>query len=188
MKKLPILFMSIVVITGLCAMFMKHADAHEKTISINGTTYISLSDTAHKYGYIMQQDGTVLTINGEGVNLIVNSTNNLFTVNGTTYVATDAPQYRNGIFWITSKDWANIFGYGLSNYKGHAELVKKISAPVTTNGVIEDSTYIIGEQWGERVPDSVKKHGNITNITTPAIEVPIYDIEHSNVKTEQAGK
>ena len=185
MKKVPYVFLSLILLISGISLFVKNVYALEETISIDGINYVSLKRMSEKYNYALEVKDGVITITGEAVNLKINKTSNLFTMNGNEFIAQALPVERDGEVWITTKDWAGLFDLSLTHYDGVSQMAPTTTEPVTTPVIEIGGGYQIDDEWGDKIPEGVRKHGSPKNITTPHIEVPIYKSEHSNPEIEE---
>lgn len=186
MKRLSYIILASVLFVTAIGFFVKDAYALEETIDIKGVNYVSLQQMAVKYNYAVQDNGSELSVVGEGINLVVPKLNTKFTLNGIDYIAQSVPQEREGQLWITAIDWASLFNLALSHYDGVSHMEPVDSEPVR-QPVIDPSgenTYNISEEWGDRIPEGVMKHGSPTNVVTPHMVAPIYETVHSNPELE----
>ena len=185
MNRVPLIFVAVIFIVSIAGFYVKDAYALEETISIDGINYVSLKRMADKYNYALEDKDGLITIVGEAVNLKINKTNNLFTMNGNDFIAQALPAERDGEVWITAKDWAGLFNLSLTHYDGVSQMAPTTTEPVTTPTVEIGAGYQIDSEWGDKIPEGVRKHGSPKNIITPHIEVPVYDSEHSNPVVEE---
>lgn len=179
-NRLPVVLVVLIVIMIPLGTIMKHASALERTINIEGVNYVSLTQMAKKYNLAILDSEDQVRLNGEGVNLVVNKTSNLFVINDQTHTGQTPPKYREGETWISAKDWATMFNLALTNYDKVSQMEPAKGKPVSTEAILDPNTYEVGESWGESVPEAVRKHGNITNIETPHTEQPVYETTRSN--------
>lgn len=185
MRKLPTLLVLLVVAVGVLGVFAKNSLALEQTIKVDGVNYVSLIQMGKKYNIAVADEGNVYRLTGEAINLIVPVGSNLFTLNGEDYIAQEPSKKMKDGLWITAKDWATMFELSLTYYDKVSTMAPTYTDPVKNDVVLDTATYRVGKSWGEQVPEGVRKHGNITNIETPHIEMPVYEVKVYNELEEE---
>lgn len=185
MKNLPGIFICVILVCVPLSFFVKNVYALERTINIEGVNYVSLTQMGKKYNLAVEEKDGVVRLTGEAVNLAINVSSNLFTLNDNDFVAQEVPERRDGEVWITAKDWAGLFNLSLTNYDKVSQMEPVTSEPVTTEANVDTDTYHVDESWGEKVPESVRKHGNIVDIDTAHIEQPILEMQHYNKEKQE---
>lgn len=181
MNKLLFTFMLIVALTMPLSMYVKSAIALEETRDFNGVNYVSLKQMSKKYNLAYEEKDGTITLLGESVNLSVPLAHNVFTLNGEHYTAQSTPEVsKDEQVWISALDWAEMFNLSLTNYDQVSTMAPTSTPAVTHDSELDDNTYRVSEKWGDRVPESVRKHGNITKIVTPVFEVTPFKKEHYN--------
>lgn len=187
MKRLPSIVLASALLVGGAGFFINEAYALEETIDIQGIKYVSLQQMADKYNYAVEDKGTEISVVGEAVNLTVPKLSTTFTLNGNEFVAQAVPQEREGQLWITSLDWAELFNLALTHYDGVSQM-EPVDSQAVVQPVIDptgENTYTISEDWGDKIPEGVMKHGSPKNVVTPHMVVPIYESNHSNPEVEE---
>lgn len=185
MKKLPLVFVCLVVLMIPLGMFVKSVYALERTIDIDGVNYVSLTQMGKKYNLAVKEEGGVVTLTGEAVNLSVGVNSNMFTLNGIDYVAQEVPQRQEDTVWISAKDWASMFNLSLTHYDKVSEMAPVNTEPASTEAVLDTDSYRVGDDWGDKVPEGIRKHGSINSINSAHIKTPIYETKHYNVEKEE---
>ncbi|MFF2798246.1 hypothetical protein [Lysinibacillus xylanilyticus] len=186
MKKLPLVFIALALCLVPVGMFVKNVYALERTIDIDGVNYVSLTQMAKKYNMAIEEKDGLVKLTGEAINLSINPTSNLFTLNDNNYVAEQLPKRQEDAVWIAAKDWAGLFNLSLTHYDKVSQMEPATSTPVSTEANFDDDTYHVDENYGEKVPEGVRKHGNITEVDSAHIEQPILEMQHYN-KEKQDG-
>lgn len=186
MKFFPYAIIGVIFMAGVLGIYVKNAYALERTININGVNYVSLTQMAKKYNLAIEEKNGEVVLTGEAVNLHISLNSNLFSLNGIDYVAQEAPKSKEDMTWITTKDWASMFNLSLTNYDKVSQMEPVYTKPVSTEAVLDKNTYQVGDEWGEKVPEGVRKHGNPIKIQTDHLEVPIYDSEHYNQEKQDS--
>lgn len=186
MKKVPIIFMCFVILMIPLGMFVKSVYALERTISIDGVNYVSLTQMGKKYNLAVQETEGGVTLIGEAVNLNIGLNSNMFTINGIDYVAYQVPEKREEEVWIAAKDWAQMFNLSLTHYDKVSEMAPVFTEPASTEAVLDTDSYHVGDDWGDKVPEGVRKHGSINSIDSAHIKAPIYETKHYNVEKEES--
>jgi len=184
-KKVSAIVLAAGLLVGGASLFVTNTYALEQTISIDDVNYVSLQQMSEKYNFAFKQDGEVITIIGEAVNLTINKSNNLFTINGVDFLAQELPEEHDGQVWVTTKDWADLFNLELTHYDGVSQMEPITTEAVTTPVIKAEGDYEVSKEWGDKIPEGVRKHGSPQNIETPHNEVPIYESKHENPLIEK---
>lgn len=185
MKYAPYLLIATICITLVGGIFMNKVYASEKTIAVNGVNYVSLKQMAKTYHFAIESGGGEATIKGKGLTLSVATNSNVFSVNDTTYIALELPHEEDNQMWISAKDWAQLFDLSLTNYNNVSKLKTTKTEPVKNEEVSDPTTYNVDKDWGDKVPEGVRKHGSVDNIETPYVEAVIYKSSHRNKELEK---
>lgn len=166
-------------------MFVKSVYALERTIDIEGVNYVSLTQMGKKYNLAVKENSGVVTLTGEAVNLNIGLNTNMFTINGIDYVADQVPQRHEEEVWIAAKDWASMFNLSLTHYDKVSQMEPVTTEPASTEAVLDTDSYHVGDEWGDKVPEGVRKHGSINSINSAHIKTPIYEIKSYNTEKEE---
>lgn len=184
MKLIKYVSLTAAVFIVALGLYAGGAYALERTVSFDKVNYVSLQQMGKKYNLAVTDEGKEVRLVGDSVNLVVSKNSNVHKLNDKEVLGQESTRSHEGESWITAKDWATIFNLALTHYDGVSEMSPAKSEPTLNNEPYDDGSYRISSEWGEKTPDAVRKHGNITEITTPVIEFDTYGSKHRNSELE----
>lgn len=174
-KKTGALVLAAGVLFGGAGLFVNHSYALEQTISIEGINYVSLQQMGQKYNFNVESSGGKVKVVGEATNLEIPVGGTVFIINGREHIAQVPAKSAQDQTWISAKDWAEMFNLALTHYDKVSHMTPVDSTAVTNDAILDTRTYRVSDDWGEKVPEGVRKHGSPNKIITPTSDGVIYE-------------